>query len=66
MPPDPVPSKSESVSTPEEVLSHTVKRITTLVEHYHRDAPFRAPETVPEHQARLLNSVWYVLQEAQA
>lgn len=48
-----------------EVLSETVARVTTLVNHYHRDAPFRAPETVPEFQARLLNNVWTVLAEAQ-
>lgn len=47
-----------------DTLSETVRRVTTLVEHHHRDAPFRAPETQPEWQARLLNSVHDVLQAA--
>jgi hypothetical protein len=51
------------MTTDNDTLTETVKRITTLVQHYHRDAPFRAPETVPEYQARLLNQVWSVLQE---
>lgn len=45
------------------VLTDTVARIKTLVDHFHRDVPFRAPETVPEHQARLLNQIWGVLVE---
>lgn len=57
---------SERTTTPVEVLSERVERITRLVNNYHRDAPFRAPETVPEWQARLLNEVWSVLMEAQA
>lgn len=48
-----------------ETLNDAVTRITRLVDHYRRDAPFRAPETVPEHQARLLNNVWAVMQETQ-
>jgi hypothetical protein len=55
----------EHEATTAEALSETVARVTTLVNHYHRDAPFRAPETVPEWQARLLNDVWTVLGEAQ-
>jgi hypothetical protein len=53
------------MSTTAETLTSTVKHVTTLVEHYHRDAPFRAPETVPEWQARLLNGLWVALLQAQ-
>lgn len=45
------------------VLTATVARIKTLVDHFHRDLPFRAPEAVPEHQSRLLNQIWGVLVE---
>jgi hypothetical protein len=57
--------ESKVATTSVETLDATVKRITTLVQHYRRDAPFRAPETVPEWQARLLNDVWTALTEAQ-
>lgn len=46
-------------------LAVTVDRIARLVDNHRRDLAFRAPETVPEHQARLLNTIWSVLQEAQ-
>jgi hypothetical protein len=43
-------------------LAETVERVTTLVDHYRRDAPFRAPETVPHWQADLLNNIWFALE----
>jgi hypothetical protein len=54
----------ESRPAPADVLAEAVERITRSVNHYHRDAPFRAPETVPEWQARLLNDIWSVLTDA--
>ncbi len=44
-------------------LSSTVARVLTLVSDYRRDAPFRAPETRPEWDARLLNELWSILQD---
>lgn len=52
------------MSTATNTLNETVARVSTIVNHYHRDAPFRAPESVPEFQARMLNNVWSVLSEA--
>lgn len=46
-------------------LTETVDRVARLVDNYRRDLVFRAPESVPEHQARLLNTIWSVLVEAQ-
>lgn len=48
---------------PRTEMSDTVDRVTRLVNDYWRDAPFRAPETRPEFEARLLNTIWDVLQE---
>jgi len=42
-------------------LDGTFERVTTLVAHYHRDAPFRAPESVPGWRAQLLNNIWVTL-----
>lgn len=46
-------------------LADTVDRVARLVDNYRRDLVFRAPESVPEHQARLLNTIWSILVEAQ-
>lgn len=44
-------------------LTGAFDRVSGLVDNYRRDAVFRAPETVLEHQARLLNNVWAALIE---
>ena len=46
-------------------LTETVDRVARLVDNYRRDLVFRAPESVPEYQARLLNTIWSILHEAQ-
>jgi hypothetical protein len=44
-------------------LDEAFDRVTQLVDNYRRDAVFRAPETMPEFKARLLNNVWAALIE---
>lgn len=47
--------------TDQATLDAAVDRVVLLVNNYQRDMPFRAPETVPEWQSRLLNDLWGVL-----
>jgi hypothetical protein len=51
--------------TDAKTLSDLVSHVTLLVENHKRDMPFRAPETHPEWNARLLNIIWDALRNAQ-
>jgi hypothetical protein len=50
-------------TTSTEVLDDVTRNVIRAVDHYKRDLPFRAPESLPEHQARLLNHLWALLDE---
>lgn len=46
------------------VFEEAVSQVVSLVRNYELDAPSRAPEMVTFYQARLLNDVGSVLQQA--
>jgi len=51
--------------TDAKILDRMVTQVMRMMDNYRRDSPFRAPESKPDHQSRLLNNIADVLSQGE-